>query len=150
MIGPNPEEFNGYISRVSPQVSSSGDGQGKVEAEAILYEPSGGELIPGSIVSVEIVLEQRQAVVTVPLTAIQDEGSSQFIWVKDQDNRAQKQEVMVGLQNLRSAEIVSGLQAGHEIVPALSPGIELIPGTPLVDSTSTSSEFEKKPVQRGF
>ena len=142
MIGPNPQVFKGYVSRVSPQaVSESGDNSvrggndraGKVEAEAILETPSGGALIPGSIVSVEIILEKQQAVVTVPLTAIQNDGSSQFVWLKDQDGKAQKQEVTLGLQNLQTVEITSGLQVGDEIAPALPPGIELTPGTPFAD-----------------
>ena len=153
MIGPNPQAFTGYVSRVSPQaVSESGDNfsrgggeqPGKVEAEAILDAPSGGALIPGSVVSVEIILEQRQAVVTVPLTAIQNEGGSQFVWLKDQDGRAQKQEVTVGLQNLQSAEIISGLQAGDEIAPALPPDVELTPGTPLANPAGIFSEIESR------
>ena len=140
MIGPDPQVFNGRISRVSPQVVSEGGGssapgngeqQGTVEAEAVLDEPSNGSLIPGSSVSVEIVLEQRQSVVTVPLEAIQTEGDRQFVWVKDSQGRAQQRTVTVGLQNLQSGEIVSGLQAGEEIVSGLPPDVELVPGTPL-------------------
>ena len=88
MIDPDPQVFNGRISRISPQVASdgnrssaqgNGEQQGTVEAEAVLDEPSNGSLIPGSSVSVEIVLEQRQSVVTVPLAAIQTEGDRQFV-----------------------------------------------------------------------
>ena len=150
MIGPNPQIFTGYISRVSPQAISESNGssfggggqqQGKVEAEAILDAPSNGALIPGSAVSVEIILDQRQAVVTVPLMAIQNEGDSPFVWLKDQDGRAQKQAVTLGLQNLQSAEIISGLQAGDEIAPALPPGVDLTPGTPLANIDTMPSDF---------
>ena len=150
MIGPNPQVFTGYISRVSPQAVSEnggnsfgrgGEQQGKVEAEAILDTASDGALIPGSAVSVEIILEQRQAVVTVPLMAIQNQGGDPFVWLKDQDDRAQKQAVTVGLQNLQAAEIISGLQAGDEIVPALPPGLELTPGAPLADAPTMPLDF---------
>ena len=154
MIGPDPQIFTGHVSRVSPQAiakdgdnsfGGGGEQQGKVEAEAILADPSDGALIPGSSVSVEIILDQRQTVITVPLTAIQNEGGSQFVWLKDQAGRAQKQEVTIGLQNLQAAEIISGLQAGDEIVLALPPGAELTPGVPLAAPAGLPSEFESAP-----
>ncbi|MEL6604164.1 MAG: efflux RND transporter periplasmic adaptor subunit [Cyanobacteria bacterium J06614_10] len=154
VIGPNPQAFAGRISRVSPQVDSGNSGsgidggggaqqQGSVEAEAILAESSEGALIPGSGVSVEVILDRRESVVIVPLTAIQQEGDRQFVWVKDDLNQAQKRPVSVGLQNLQSAEISSGLAAGEAFVPALPPGVELTPGMPL--SASGPSEFPMLP-----
>ena len=153
LIGPNPQVFAGRISRVSPQVvsnsqgsSSGGESQGgTVEAEAILDAPSNGTLIPGSVVSVEIVLDRQQSVVTVPLTAIQTEGETQFVWVKDAQGNAQKRTVSVGLENLQSAAILSGLQAGEEIVPALPPDAALVPGMPLADAESVPSDFAAPP-----
>ena len=155
MIGPNPQVFTGYISRVSPQAVSAGSSnpyggggeqQGKVEAEAILDTASDGALIPGSAVSVEIILDQRQAVITVPLMAIQNQGDDPFVWLKDEDGKAQKQAVTLGLQNLQTAEIISGLQAGDEIVPALPPGVELTPGAPLADAATMPSDFPGEPI----
>ncbi len=151
VIGPNSQVFTGVVSRVSPQAisqnggnSSQGGGEqaGRVEAEAILETPSNGVLIPGSSVSVEIILEQRQSVVTAPLTALQNDGGSPFVWLKDENGAAQKQEVTVGLQNLHSAEILSGLQVGDEIAPTLPPGVELTPGTPLADPSGEPSGLE--------
>ncbi len=145
LIGPNPKVFTGRISRVSPQAVSGGGGgdpfsgggseqPGKVEAEAILDAPSEGGLIPGVVASVEVILDQRQSVITVPVTAIQMEGDRAFVWLKDKEGKAQKQPVKVGLQNLESAEIISGLKVGDEIAAALPPEMEITPGTPLADA----------------
>jgi HlyD family secretion protein len=158
MIGPNPQVFTGRISRVSPQaVSSSGGGdafsggggdqQGKVEAEAILDSPSNGSLIPGVVASVEVILNQRQSVITVPVTALQTEGDRSFVWLKDNVGKAQKQPVKVGLQNLESAEIISGLKVGDEIAAALPPEMEITPGTPLADADAAPLEA---PPAEGF
>lgn len=149
LIGPNPKIFTGRISRVSPQALSEGTAEdtaqsAKVEAEAILDRPS-QTLIPGSSVSVEIILDQRRNVLLVPLTAIQREGSRQFVWVKDDEGRAQQQDVTVGLQNLQFAEVISGLQESDTIVPALPPEVELTPGTPLVNAEENPSEEEPPP-----
>lgn len=145
LIGPNPKVFTGRISRVSPQaVSAGGDSyqggggdsqqSGRVEAEAVLDAPSNGGLIPGIVASVDIILDQRQSVIKVPLTALQTEGDRQFVWLRDKAGNAQKQPVKVGLQNLESAEIISGLKVGDEIAAALPPEMEMTPGTPLADA----------------
>ena len=152
MIGPEAQVFEGRITRVSPQVSSpsegsgrSGDSSGTVEAEAILNAPSNGSLIPGSVVSVEVILAQRQSVVTVPVTAIQTEGDRQFVWVKDAEGQAQQRSVSVGLQNIQSAEITSGLKLGEEIVPVLPPGVELAEGDPLSDAVPMGADLAVPP-----
>lgn len=158
MIGPDAQVFTGRVSRVSPQVASDnggnqsgrgGDQQGTVEAEAILDEPSNGTLIPGSAVSVEIILDERQSVVTVPLTAIQSEAGSRFVWIKDQDGKAQRRDVTVGLENLQDAEIVSGLKAGDEIATSLPPGLVLTPGMPLAEIEPLPSDFTLPPGGEG-
>lgn len=158
MIGPDAQVFTGRVSRVSPQVASDnggnqsgrgGDQQGTVEAEAILDEPSNGSLIPGSVVSVEIILDQRQSVVTVPLTAIQSEGDSRFVWIKDKEGKAQQRDVTVGLENLQDAEIISGLRAGDEIATSLPPGLVLTPGMPLAEIEPFPSDFTQSPGGEG-
>ncbi|MBD1847725.1 HlyD family efflux transporter periplasmic adaptor subunit [Cyanobacteria bacterium FACHB-63] len=139
VIGPNPKVYPGKISQISPQALSQGStegknanstGQSKVEVEAMLDRPS-NELIPGSAVSVEIVLQQRKNVVVAPLSTLQSEGGSFYVWVRDQAGNAQKRAVTVGLQNLESAEIVSGLQRGDELIVSLPSNQELIPGAPV-------------------
>lgn len=150
LIGPESQTFSGRIARVSPQVSSDessgrGESQGVVEAEAILNTPSNGTLIPGGVVSVEITLEAEQAVVTVPLTALQSDGVGRFVWVKDEQGNAEKRPVEVGLENLQVAAIASGLKAGEEIVPALPPEVEIVPGMPLAEGEEGLEAFSGPP-----
>ncbi|MEO1095339.1 MAG: efflux RND transporter periplasmic adaptor subunit [Cyanobacteria bacterium J06638_28] len=133
VIGPNPEIFEGRIVRVSPQaVSEQQDNaeQATVEAEARLNQPS-NTLIPGSAVSVDIVLEQRTDAVTVPVTALQRDAANPYVWVRDSNNRAQKREVQIGLETLESIEILSGLAVGDAIVVSIPPEVTLTPGQPL-------------------
>jgi HlyD family secretion protein len=132
VIGPNPQTFDGRIVRVSPQaVTEDGNSdQSTVEAEARLNQPS-GSLIPGSAVSVDVIVEQRQEVLVVPVTAIQRDGASPYVWVQDADNLAQQREVTIGLETLEAVEITAGLQVGDEIVVAVPPEASLVPGQPL-------------------
>ena len=139
VIGPNPQLFMGRVISLSPQAttdsnnSSSFGGrsgnQAKVDALVVLDKPS-ETLIPGSQVNVEIVLEQRKNVVTLPLEALQNTDPQPFVWVKDAKGQAKKQPVTLGLEGLRLVEVTSGLQAGEQIVLP-SPDQPLTPGTPL-------------------
>jgi HlyD family secretion protein len=139
IIGPNSQVFLGRLSRISPQAvtqssgnsSSSGNDQAKVEAEALLNQPSQGQLIPGSSVSVEIILDERRNVVTIPVTALQTGEKGQFVWVKAADGTAQQRPVRVGLRTIQLAEITLGLKPGDEIVTVLPPDNSLRSGMPL-------------------
>lgn len=129
VIGPNPEIYAGQIVRVSPQAitDSNNSDQSTVEAEARLNQPS-GSLIPGSAVSVDIVLDQRQNVLVAPVSAIRRDLGEPYVWVKDADNTAQRREVTLGLETLEAVEILSGLQEGDEIVVSIPPEVQLSPG----------------------
>jgi HlyD family secretion protein len=154
-IGPNAKTFTGRLISLSPQAvppGSEGDGggmmmggsgsdsQARVNAIAILDKPS-GTLIPGSQVSVEVVLQQRRNVTTIPLEVLQ-QSDRPFVWVKDGNGKAQKREIVLGLQGLTSAEVKSGLRAGEQIVQP-PPNQNLTPGTPLqVESNAAPIENE--------
>jgi HlyD family secretion protein len=131
VIGPNPDVYPGRIARISPQAlqgeNDAANNQAKVEAEAILDRPS-GELIPGSAVSVEIVLNQRRDVVAIPLNALHSQGGSDYVWVRDAAGTAQKRTVTVGLQTLESVEILSGLAVGDQLVVSSPADQPLVPG----------------------
>ena len=129
VIGPESDIFAGQIVRVSPQATSVQENaeQATVEAEVRLNDPSGA-LIPGSAVSVDIVLNQRSQALVVPVTAIQRDAENPYVWVKDANDRARQREVTIGLETLEAVEILSGLQAGDEIVIAVPPDAELSPG----------------------
>ena len=129
VIGPDPEIFEGQIVRVSPQATSIQDNaeQATVEAEARLNDPS-GTLIPGSAVSVDVVLNQRSQALVVPVTALQRDAETPYVWVKDANNQARRREVTIGLETLEAVEVLSGLQAGDEIVIAVPPDADLSPG----------------------
>ncbi|MGF1459581.1 MAG: efflux RND transporter periplasmic adaptor subunit [Leptolyngbyaceae cyanobacterium] len=132
VIGPDPDMFEGRVIRVSPQAiaDDSNADQSTVEAEAVLNQPS-ATLIPGSAVSVEIVLEQRQNALAVPVAAIQRDSPTPYVWVQDAAGLAQQREVSLGLETLESAEITAGLQPGDMVVVAIPPEVSLSPGQPL-------------------
>lgn len=142
VIGPNAETFEGFVSQISPQaIGSSGDSSGDqatVEAEVRLNVPSDA-LIPGSAVSVDIIVNQRREVVTVPLTAIQQDAEQTYVWIKADDSTAEKRPVEVGLQGVEAAEITTGLAVDDQVVVFL-PDVPLTPGMPLGNAAEAFPE----------
>ena len=140
MIGPKSKTFLGRVISVSPQASSQkaektfgSQPQAKVDASVALDRPS-HVLIPGSQVSVEIVLSQRRNVLTLPLEAVQQLEDNPFVWIKNHDGQAEKRPVKLGLQSLALVEVQAGLEVGERVVlpPPTQP---LAPGTVVQEST---------------
>lgn len=135
MIGPNSKTFAGRVISLSPQATSptaeaaSASEQAKVDAQVLLDRPS-NTLIPGSLVSVEIITSQRRAVVAVPPEAIQRTETNPFVWLRDAQGQAKQQPVQIGLEGLETVEVTSGLEAGDQLVLP-PPDAVLTPGTPL-------------------
>ena len=119
MIGPNPEPFSGRVVSIAPQALSSGQDssrdQATVQAIRQLDRPS-GKLIPGSAVSVEVLLSQRQGVLAVPTTALQRDGQETYLWVVEGAGMARRRTVQTGLSTLDGVEITQGLQAGDRVI----------------------------------
>lgn len=140
-IGPNPQTYTGRVVQLSPEASSdsedsmsqsmgsSDDGRAKVNATVELDQPS-NTLIPGSSVNVEIISQQRQNVVTLPLEMVQRDGGKPFVWVRDEKGRAKQQPVTLGLEDLTSVEVTSGINAGEQVIVP-PPNINLTPNVPV-------------------
>ncbi|MGC9524922.1 MAG: efflux RND transporter periplasmic adaptor subunit [Limnospira sp.] len=142
-IGPDPEIFTGRVERIDLRASSSENnqssdsGQAAVPATIKLDRPT-GSLIPGSPVSVEIVLDSREAVIVLNTELIQRDEESPYVWVLDADDRAQKRPVTLGLEGLLQVEVKSGLSPGDRVI---SPS----PDAPLKPGMSVSGEAAEPP-----
>lgn len=147
-IGPNPQTYTGRVVQLSPEASSdsedsmeesmgssSSDGQAKVNATVKLERPS-NTLIPGSSVNVEIISQQRQDVVTLPVEIVQKGSGKPFVWIADEQGKAKQQPVTLGLEDLTSVEITSGLKAGKQVILP-PPDANLTPGIPLEANSSS-------------
>ena len=137
VIGPDSQIYQGRVTSLSP-IATTGDsndnstgrssGQPSVAAIVQLNQPS-RKLIPGSQVSVDIILEARKNVVVLGLETIQSPDKNAFVWIQDPQKRAQKQPIVLGLQNETHAQIESGVNENDTIlVPLETP---LIPGSPV-------------------
>lgn len=146
IIGPNAKPLAGRVQSLSVVASGEGNSsensrsnnqgsQAAVPAIVLLDKPT-GTLIPGSAVSVEIVLKQRQKVVVLGTEAIDRSESKPFVWIEDAQGKAQKRPVTLGLEGLTQVEITSGLGPGDKVLQP-PPDSPLQPGTPVKEELKT-------------
>ncbi|SNY51745.1 HlyD family secretion protein [Arsukibacterium tuosuense] len=85
----------------------------------VLLQPQDIALYPGMSCRAEIILSQKQQSLQVPIAAIQQDSQQQeaayFVW-KVVDNVAVKQTVTLGMATDIAQEILTGLQAGDEVI----------------------------------
>ena len=115
-IGTSSQTFTGQVKSLSLIAKRAvSKNQATVSAIVELDNPS-GKLIPGSQVSVDIILEQYQNVVILPTQAVQRSEAGTFVWLQDEEGKAQKQPVTLGLEGINTIAIESGLNSGDRVI----------------------------------
>jgi HlyD family secretion protein len=92
------------------------------------------KLLPGHHVFLSIITEEIKGAFVVPVTAIEKEGSSTFIWILTEKGTVEQRKVETGLQVNGQQQIKSGVKAGEYYIvypgdiPALENGTPFITG----------------------
>ncbi|WP_448572318.1 efflux RND transporter periplasmic adaptor subunit [Trichothermofontia sp.] len=139
VIGTKGKSFQGKVVWIDPLATTpdaqstnpfSGGEAGPTVPAIIQLDRPTGTLIPGSQVSVEIILDRRQQVLHLPSEALQQDQDQTFVWIVDPDGRAQRRPVTKGLEGIIQVEIVQGLQAGDRVLLP-TPDQALTPNQPV-------------------
>jgi RND family efflux transporter MFP subunit len=77
-------------------------------------------LIPGMYAEVNLGLEKREHVVTIPVTAVHDG----LAYVVTPDNHIEIRQIQIGLQTADRVEVRSGIQANEMVVVGSTSGLE--------------------------
>jgi cobalt-zinc-cadmium efflux system membrane fusion protein len=75
-----------------------------------------GLLKPGMFVNVELPLDDPTHVLQVPLAAIIEHEGKSFVFVHDKDGLFERRDVTTGRRTDESIEILTGLEAGEQVV----------------------------------
>jgi HlyD family secretion protein len=92
--------------------------------ECLISVDDPGGLLPNTNVTVTVTLQQRNNVLSLPREALHTDGARNFVY-RIVDGRLQRASVQVGAINLTRFEVVSGLNAGDEIVLSSLSDVEL-------------------------
>ena len=95
---------------------------GKSSGDASYYIPvtfefdNRGDVIPGSFVEVYLLSEERQGVISLPVSAITEEQGLNFVYLQVDAECYKKQEVKLGMNDGCRVEVFSGLKGGEKVV----------------------------------
>jgi multidrug efflux pump subunit AcrA (membrane-fusion protein) len=88
-------------------------------------------LIPGMYAEVNLTLNERKAVLAVPMTAVDSEGRTGQVMVVTPGQRVEVRRIELGLETADKVEVRSGLNEGDMVViggrSSLQPGEEVRP-----------------------
>ena len=88
-------------------------------------------LMPGIYAEVDLTLEQRNNVLSMPLQAVNREGDQTTVLVVNRQDQIEDRPVTLGLQTANDAEVVAGLAEGERVVVSdrsgLKPGEKVHP-----------------------
>lgn len=105
--------FSGKVARISDQIDMS---TRTMHTEVDVPNPD-YQLVPGMYASVQIPLQTARNVLTLPLQAVQssEEGHGAVL-VVNAENKIEKRDVTLGIQDATSVEILSGLKENEQVV----------------------------------
>jgi HlyD family secretion protein len=117
-ISGNGRNWRGRVSSVSPEVVN-----GEVAARLRFDGEDQGDSRPEQLrqnqrLSVRVLLDQREGVLSVARGSFADEAGGAFAYVLREDGLAEKTAVRLGVRSLDKIEILSGLKAGDRVVIA--------------------------------
>jgi len=109
-ISGNGQRWAGRVSSVSPEVVNN-----EVAARLRFDGALPDQLRQNQRLSVRVLLDKRENVVTVARGSFVDEGGGRVAWVL-KDGRAERRAVRLGAQSLAKVEVLEGLAPGERVV----------------------------------
>lgn len=103
--------WRGLISTVSPEVVNN-----EVAARLRFDGATPDQLRQNQRLSVRVLLDRREKVLTVARGSFVDEGGGRFVYVMNADGQAEKRPVRLGAQSLSKVEVLEGLQPGERVI----------------------------------
>lgn len=109
------ERFTGTVTKVGSSASSSSGGVAKYTVKITV--PRDERMKEGMNALATITIEEREQVVVLPVTALQERGNRVFVYTKadSEGNLSGEQEIATGLSDGDMVEITEGLSEGDTV-----------------------------------
>ena len=107
--------FEGTITSVDAQASSSG---GVAQYPVNITFDKTEDMLSGMNASVKVILEEADNVLTIPLTAVTEEGNTSYVYTGYDESTGElsgKTEVTLGVSDGNTVEVTDGLNEGDTI-----------------------------------
>lgn len=114
--------FEGTITSVGAQASSSG---GVAQYPVNITFDKTEDMLSGMNASVKVILEEADNVLTIPLTAVTEEGNTSYVYTGYDESTGElsgKTEVTLGVSDENTVEVMDGLNEGDTIYYQMAGG----------------------------
>lgn len=114
--------FEGTITSVGAQASSSG---GVAQYPVNITFDKTEDMLSGMNASVKVILEEADNVLTIPLTAVTEEGNTSYVYTGYDESTGElsgKTEVTLGVSDENTVEVTDGLKEGDTIYYQMAGG----------------------------
>ncbi|MGB3204648.1 MAG: HlyD family efflux transporter periplasmic adaptor subunit [Crinalium sp.] len=125
VVGLESTKLTGKVQQISllatGEQNNTQSSEGVKVTAIVRLDQVNQNIVPGTPVTVALIVSRRAQVLVLPNEAIQQTESETFVWMRDTQNKAFKKRIKIGLQGLDNVEITSGLKVGDEV---LIPSVE--------------------------
>lgn len=128
----NGSSREGNITEIGSMVNSS---TGLYDVKASL--PQDGSLSNGTRVKITVVMDRADNVMTIPVDAVNYDAGVPFVYVYN-NGIANKTEIETGIYDSEKMQVISGLNAGDQVITTWSN--ELVAGQEVLLDNGTSSD----------
>lgn len=114
--------YEGTITSVGAQASSSG---GVAQYPVNITFDKTEDMLSGMNASVKVILEEADNVLTIPLTAVTEEGNTSYVYTGYDESTGEltgKTEVTLGVSDENTVEVTDGLSEGETIYYQMAGG----------------------------
>ncbi|HEY1091136.1 MAG TPA: efflux RND transporter periplasmic adaptor subunit, partial [Burkholderiaceae bacterium] len=109
-ISSGSQHWRGVVSSISPEVVNN-----EVAARLRFADAKPDQLRQNQRLSVRVLLDKRENVLSVARGSFVDENGGRFVYVL-KDGQAERRAVRLGVQSLSAVEILEGVKAGDQVV----------------------------------
>jgi len=108
----DPEQRRGTVHNIA----LSADPKSRLVEVELLFANPDGLLIPGTLVTAEVLLDHARGVNVVPQRAVIQEEEGATLWIIDSRGIAHPRKVKIGLINTAVVQVLQGVDIGERVV----------------------------------
>jgi len=110
----DPEQREGAVHKIA----LSADPRTRLVEVELRFDNPDNLLIPGTLVSTEVLLDRVQEATVVPKRAVVQETDGAYLWTVDSSGTARRRPVATGLVNTTVVQVLDGIGLGEKVVTA--------------------------------